>query len=284
MPSSGGGWISHCLPISRFASKSVATEGVTTFSSSSPTVRTSGGKSGAISAPRLTGKTWSFRRATSPLHGVPPAIIGSAGPMALNWSLRATAMEAPEPSPSAICGSFLCRESPPQRSHRSDRENLALEALAKTAQRGAYPRSFIGEQLYWTLAGSDGHGIASLIDEDAAIEFQKGGFSVAPVVVDGGTTFSWANVTATQQLAEGQLPNSFRPMVDAPVRARDHSARGLCRPGSVRSLTLTNRARSRRVLELRLRLRPGRLIRPPSSFRKKAAQVRSLPLSDPVTF
>ena len=36
-----------------------------------------------------------------------------------------------------------------------DRRNLALEALAKTAQRGAYPRSFIGEQLYWTLAGSD---------------------------------------------------------------------------------------------------------------------------------
>ena len=36
-----------------------------------------------------------------------------------------------------------------------DRANAELAALAKAAPRGAYPRAFLGEQPYWTLAGSD---------------------------------------------------------------------------------------------------------------------------------
>ena len=67
-----------------------------------------------------------------------------------------------------------------------DRRNDAISTIAKAAPRGAYPRAFIGEQPYWTLAGSDRGKIGALIDEDAAIEPTKGGYSIAPVVIDGG--------------------------------------------------------------------------------------------------
>ena len=67
-----------------------------------------------------------------------------------------------------------------------DRRNDAISTIAKAAPRGAYPRAFIGEQPYWTLAGSDGGKIGALIDEDAAIEPTKGGYSIAPVVIDSG--------------------------------------------------------------------------------------------------
>lgn len=146
-----------------------------------------------------------------------------------------------------------------------DRANAALEAIAKAAPRGAYPRSFVGEQPYWTLAGSDGHGIAALIDEDSAIEFDKGGYSVAPAVIDRGTTFDWANVTEGQRLAENRLPI---PTVEwstpgftlETTLVADYAGRA-----AYASYTLTNRARTKGVLELRLRLRPWQ-VNPPSQF------------------
>ena len=146
-----------------------------------------------------------------------------------------------------------------------DRTNDVLKALAKAAPRGAYPRSFIGEQPYWTLAGSDGHAIAALIDEDAAIEFEKGGYSIAPAVIDEGSTFDWADVTERQRLAEGRLPiptvewSTPRFTLETTLLA-DHAGRA-----AYAAYTLTNRARTRRILELRLRLRPWQ-VNPPSQF------------------
>ena len=51
--------------------------------------------------------------------------------------------------------------------------NDAIAALAKASPRGTFPRAFIGEQPYWTLAGSDGGKVAALISEDAAIQNRK---------------------------------------------------------------------------------------------------------------
>jgi hypothetical protein len=146
-----------------------------------------------------------------------------------------------------------------------DRTNLALEELAKSAPRGAYPRAFVGEQPYWTLAGSDGHGIAALIDEDADIEFDKGGYSIAPVVVDEGKTFDWADVTASQTLADGRLPVpivrwSTPEFVLQTTLLADHAGRA-----AYAAYTLTNRGRTSRSFELRLRLRPWQ-VNPPSQF------------------
>ena len=146
-----------------------------------------------------------------------------------------------------------------------DQANDALKALAKAAPRGTYPRGFIGEQPYWTVAGSDGHGIAALIDEDAAIEFEKGGYSIAPAVIDGGRTFDWANVTERQRLVDNRLPIRIvkwsAPGFTLETRLlADHSGRA-----AYAAYTLTNRARSKRSFELRLRLRPWQ-VNPPSQF------------------
>ena len=143
--------------------------------------------------------------------------------------------------------------------------NIVLMALAKAAGRGTYPRAFIGEQPYWTLAGSDGGKISALIDEDAAIEPAKGSYSIAPVVIDRGKRFDWANVKATQTLADRRLPI---PSVrwTAPgftlntMLLADHAGRA-----AYAAYTLTNRTRAARTVNLRLGIRPWQ-VNPPEQF------------------
>lgn len=85
-------------------------------------------------------------------------------------------------------------------------ENAQLAALAKKAARGDYPRAFLDEQPYWTLAGSEGGAVAALISEDGAIEPAKGSYSVEPTIIAGGKRHRWSDVRATQSLAGGYLP------------------------------------------------------------------------------
>ena len=146
-----------------------------------------------------------------------------------------------------------------------NRRNDALAALAKASPRGAFPRAFIGEQPYWTLAGSDGGKVGALIDEDAAIEPAKGSYSITPVVVDGGKRFNWANVAAEQELVDRQLPvPSVRWTMPAvaleTMLLADHAGRG-----AYAAYTLTNRTRARRRIELRLGVRPWQ-VNPPAQF------------------
>ena len=150
---------------------------------------------------------------------------------------------------------------PPAENKRND----ALAALAKASPRGAYPRAFIGEQPYWTLAGSDGGKVGALIDEDAAIEPAKGSYSITPVVVDGGKRFDWANVAAQQVLVDRQLPVPIvrwtTPSVALETKLlADHAGRG-----AYAAYTFTNRTRARRAVELRLGVRPWQ-VNPPAQF------------------
>ncbi|HSW05858.1 discoidin domain-containing protein, partial [Aquabacterium sp.] len=85
--------------------------------------------------------------------------------------------------------------------------NSFLQALAREAPRGHYPRGWRGEQPYWTVVGVDGGGASSaLFGEDGAIEVGKGGFSVEPFLVADGQLISWADATITQSLQDQHLP------------------------------------------------------------------------------
>jgi hypothetical protein len=84
--------------------------------------------------------------------------------------------------------------------------NAFFQALAKDAPRGLYPRGFSGEQSYWTLVGVDGGAESGLLSEDGALEIGRGGFSIEPFVVSGPRLVTWADVKATQSLADGYLP------------------------------------------------------------------------------
>ena len=143
--------------------------------------------------------------------------------------------------------------------------NDAIAALAKASPRGAFPRAFVGEQPYWTLAGSDGGKIAALISEDGAIEPAKGSFSIEPTVVDSGKKFDWAAVEESQSLADGRLPiptvtwtaPGFR--LDTTLLA-DSAGRAM-----LAGYALTNTSGARRTIELRLGIRPWQ-VNPPAQF------------------
>ncbi|MES2714922.1 MAG: hypothetical protein V4795_04120 [Pseudomonadota bacterium] len=88
----------------------------------------------------------------------------------------------------------------------------ALAAQADQTQRSHHPRALHGEQNYWTLVGVDGGGAsAALLSEDGAIEPQRGGPSIEPLVIDGqGRMLGWAEVQAEGRsgttLRQGHLP------------------------------------------------------------------------------
>lgn len=146
-----------------------------------------------------------------------------------------------------------------------DRRNDAIAAVAKAAPRGAYPRAFIGEQPYWTLAGSDGGKIGALIDEDAAIEPAKGSYSIAPAVIDGGKRFDWANVQPTPSLADRRLPIPSVRWTTPGFTLDTMLLADAAGRATYAAYTLTNRTRTRRPIELRLAIRPWQ-VNPPMQF------------------
>ena len=84
--------------------------------------------------------------------------------------------------------------------------NDFIRAVAMRAPRGHFPPGFSGEQAYWTIVGLDGGSESGLLGEDGAIESAKGGFSVEPFIISEGNLLTWADIQATQSLADGYLP------------------------------------------------------------------------------
>jgi hypothetical protein len=85
--------------------------------------------------------------------------------------------------------------------------NAIFQDRAKKAPRGMYPRGFSGEQSYWTLVGIDGGARHSaLISEDGAVEVDKGGWSIEPMLFEEGKVIDWASGNNTQRLEDGYLP------------------------------------------------------------------------------
>lgn len=143
--------------------------------------------------------------------------------------------------------------------------NDEIAKLAKAAPRGEYPRAFIGEQPYWTLAGSDGGIANALMSEDGAIEPAKGSYSVEPFVWADGQRFDWHNVESKQSLEEGDLPI---PSVDwtAPgFTLRSTLLASHDGPGVLAGYRLTNTGNAKRTLKLSLAVRPLQ-VNPPAQF------------------
>ena len=84
--------------------------------------------------------------------------------------------------------------------------NAFFQAIAKDAPRGSYPRSFSGEQEYWTVVGVDRDKEEGLLGEDGALEVGQGAFSIEPFLFVDGKLIAWSDVSASQSLAEGYLP------------------------------------------------------------------------------
>jgi hypothetical protein len=146
--------------------------------------------------------------------------------------------------------------------------NAFVESLAKRARRGCYPRAFVGEQLYWTIVGSDGDPEESLMSEDGAIEPRRGGFSVEPFVRSGGKQWvTWADVDTQHTLRGGYLPEPQALWRHADFEL-EITARALRTEAAVwtrASYRLRNRSASSRKMTLALAIRPIQ-VNPPPQF------------------
>ncbi|MEO8053649.1 MAG: coagulation factor 5/8 type domain-containing protein [Acidobacteriota bacterium] len=84
--------------------------------------------------------------------------------------------------------------------------NDFVSALAKDAPRGLYPRAFLGEQTYWTVAGVEADTEEVLVGEDGALEPGKGSFSLEPFLYTDGRLLTWADAAISHALERGDLP------------------------------------------------------------------------------
>jgi hypothetical protein len=147
--------------------------------------------------------------------------------------------------------------------------NAVLDTMARAAPRGLYPRAFVGEQNYWTLAGVDRGGAhAALVSEDGAIEPRRAGPSFEPFVIDeDGAIASWADVRIEHALRDGYLPlpqvrwrgSEFALSIEAGADGTQGNAQLVTR------YTLTNTSSRPRSWTLALALRPWQ-VNPPTQF------------------
>ena len=120
--------------------------------------------------------------------------------------------------------------------------------VARDAPRGAYPRYLLGEQPYWTIVGADGADEEALVGEDGNVEPFKSGESIEPFLWVGGKRLTWADVTITQSLADGDLP-----IPSVTWRKGDVSMTLIAAVSSSSMLQLTYRVRGDAELELAVR-------------------------------
>jgi hypothetical protein len=152
--------------------------------------------------------------------------------------------------------------------------NDFVKALAAQVPRGRFPRGFSGEQPYWTIVGIDGGKEQGLLGEDGAIEVAKGGFSIEPFLIIDGKLVTWADVQATQSLADGYLPIPSVHWTHAEA-ALDITAFAQGSPASsqlVARYRLRNTTAKARDYTLALALRPLQ-VNPPSQFLNTAGGV-----------
>jgi hypothetical protein len=88
----------------------------------------------------------------------------------------------------------------------SETPTKLLESVARADPRGRWPRSLVGEQIYWTLVGVDAGSEKGLLSEDGAVETARGAFSLEPFLRVDGKLLGWADAEISQELSGGDLP------------------------------------------------------------------------------
>jgi F5/8 type C domain len=145
--------------------------------------------------------------------------------------------------------------------------NAFFEAVARDAPRGYFPRSFSGEQLYWTVVGVDGAAADGLLSEDGAVEVGKRGFSIEPFVLTGSKLLTWADVQARHTLLEGYLPipTVVWQQEDLELRVTAFAAGSAEHSRLIASYDVRNLSGLPRTVTLVLAVRPFQ-VNPPTQF------------------
>ncbi len=91
--------------------------------------------------------------------------------------------------------------------------NAFFTNVAQELPRSDFPRYLHNEQSYWTIVGVDGDTKEALLNDDGAVEPERGGYCIEPFLYVGGRLMTWADVDSKPSLARGFLPI---PSVDWP--------------------------------------------------------------------
>jgi len=78
--------------------------------------------------------------------------------------------------------------------------------IAKCEPRGWHPRWLHREQSFWTPSGIANGTQCALMNEEGMVEAAPGSFSIEPMLRVAGRLYTWADVTARQELGQGYLP------------------------------------------------------------------------------
>ncbi|HSQ04501.1 MAG TPA: discoidin domain-containing protein, partial [Burkholderiales bacterium] len=145
--------------------------------------------------------------------------------------------------------------------------NAFFTALARQAPRGVYPRSFAGEQSYWTVLGVDGGSAQGLLSEDGALDLGPRHGSLEPFLIVDGKLISWADVRTDQSLREGYLPiptvTWHRGELTLDITA--FGAGDRARSQIIAEYTLENSSHRTQSVTLALAVRPFQ-VNPPTQF------------------
>lgn len=106
-------------------------------------------------------------------------------------------------SPGSGFGGQALAAEPPQAASSS---NVLFEGIARQAPRGSYPKYFSGEQSYFTVIGGDGGEHEGLLNEEGALEVDKGAFSIEPFLYSQGKLATWNEAAPVQELERDYLP------------------------------------------------------------------------------
>lgn len=102
--------------------------------------------------------------------------------------------------------------------------NHTWRRIAKDTPKGLLPRQFTDEMVYWNVVGVSGNTEESLINSDGAIEVQRLGFSIEPLVQlktgQGIEKVTWANTKSTASLEGGGLPIPSVTWQSVPVEVK----------------------------------------------------------------
>jgi hypothetical protein len=152
--------------------------------------------------------------------------------------------------------------------------NAFIQALARNARRGCYPRGYSGEQTYWTVVGVDSDEEESLVSEDGAVEARRASFSIEPFLKTQTDLVTWADVRTSHSLLDDYLPV---PTVDWHHRDADLQTTvqslGKRGDGWTRvTYTLQNNRSAKQKLLLALAIRPLQ-VNPPAQFLNTAGGV-----------
>jgi hypothetical protein len=103
----------------------------------------------------------------------------------------------------ACVGRAAAAEEPPV---PPDPTLARLEAQARAARPGLYPRFLRGEAVYWTAIGAPGDDREALLDEDGRLEVDAGAFAIEPFLRLEGALVTAADARREPALADGWLP------------------------------------------------------------------------------